>query len=352
MANTKISALTTKAVPIAADLIPIVDTVGGTTQKVTAGSLPVSTPVETRLGGASAPSAVELAHVKGVTADLQGAVDGRVAKTSLVAKGDLLTASAAATPAVITDVAVGQVLVSGGVGELPAWNANPSVNSINLGDNVAVGAPSSHTGEILLKNASNTNILTLKPGTTAADIALTLMTAMPAGNDYLVKVSTSGVMAYTDPSTLGGGGAGTPAGTPVNATATEAGYLSGVTSAIQTQLTAKRAIVPRVSTLPSNDATLTSGNAEYNVDIADEFLVLALAQATDFGVPGGTPVQGQKIIFRIKDSGTARVLTWNAVWVPIGVILPATTVISKLLYVSAIYNATVPQWDVLAVSQE
>lgn len=158
-------------------------------------------------------------------------------------------------------------------------------------------------------------------------------------NEVNLGALTTGILKIT----VAGGVA-----TPSSVTA-PSGTIVG-TSDLQT-LSNKR-ITPRAIILPSNDATLTSANAEYNIDTADEFLILALAQDTDFGVPNGTPVQGQKIIIRIKDDGTARALTWNAVYVPIGVVLPATTVISKLLYISAIYNATSSQWDVLGVSQE
>jgi hypothetical protein len=46
-----------------------------------------------------------------------------IPKSALVAKGDLLTASNASTPAVITDVAAGSPLLSGGIGQYPAYAA-------------------------------------------------------------------------------------------------------------------------------------------------------------------------------------------------------------------------------------
>lgn len=46
------------------------------------------------------------------------------------AVGDLLVASGPATLAKLTDVAVGSVLVSGGIGVAPAWSANPTLTSI------------------------------------------------------------------------------------------------------------------------------------------------------------------------------------------------------------------------------
>jgi hypothetical protein len=89
-----------------------------------------------------------------------------------------------------------------------------------------------------------------------------------------------------------------------------------------------------------------------NADTTDFYTVTALAEAATFGAPTGTPVQGQRLTIRIKDDGTARALGWNAIFVPVGVVKPSTTVISKLLYVFCIYNATSSQWDMLGVSQE
>jgi hypothetical protein len=51
--------------------------------------------------------------------------------------GDLLYASAAGTLSKLPDVAVGSVLVSGGVGVAPAWSANPTLTSLTLGANPA-----------------------------------------------------------------------------------------------------------------------------------------------------------------------------------------------------------------------
>ena len=110
-------------------------------------------------------------------------------------------------------------------------------------------------------------------------------------------------------------------------------------------LTNKR-ITKRVTTETSN-ATPTP-----NVANCDIHTITALAAAAEFGSPTGTPTEGQSLILRIKDNGTARALTWNAVYRAVGVTLPTTTVISKTLYVGFIYNNTDTKWDCLAVGQE
>ena len=59
-----------------------------------------------------------------------------------------------------------------------------------------------------------------------------------------------------------------------------------------------------------------------------------------------------KLIIWIKDNGTARALSWNAIYRAVGITLPTTTVISKTLYVGFIYNSTDTKWDAVATNQE
>jgi hypothetical protein len=67
--------------------------------------------------------------------------------------------------------------------------------------------------------------------------------------------------------------------------------------------------------------------------------------------PSGTPVDGQKLLIRIKDNGTARGITWttsSGAYRAIGITLPTTTVISKVTYVGCVYNGTDLFWDAVA----
>jgi hypothetical protein len=73
--------------------------------------------------------------------------------------GDLLYASGAAALSKLADVAAGSVLVSGGVGAAPAWSAGPSVTSLTLGGDV-----------LLVRDASNT--LGQRNGTTSQALHL------------------------------------------------------------------------------------------------------------------------------------------------------------------------------------
>lgn len=99
-------------------------------------------------------------------------------------------------------------------------------------------------------------------------------------------------------------------------------------------------------------STTSSSTPTPNADNEEIYILTALAAAATFGSPTGTPTQGQRLLIRIKDNGTARTLGWNAIYRAVGVTLPTTTVISKTLYVGCVYNSTDTKWDVIAVAQE
>lgn len=111
-------------------------------------------------------------------------------------------------------------------------------------------------------------------------------------------------------------------------------------------MTNKR-INPRIVTAASY--TTDTGTA-LSVATCDEFDVTAQAGALKLNNPGGTPVNGQKLIVRIKDDGTARALTYDTQFrASSDLALPTTTVLSKTLYMGFIYNSADTKWDLLAV---
>jgi hypothetical protein len=117
----------------------------------------------------------------------------------------------------------------------------------------------------------------------------------------------------------------------------------------QTQTLTNKRVTPRIGTV-ADAATITPTG-----DDSDQYNVTALAQAATIAAPSGTPTNGQKLVLRIKDNGTARALTWttsSGAYRAIGVTLPTTTVISKTVYIGCIYNAADTFWDVVAVAQQ
>ena len=105
-------------------------------------------------------------------------------------------------------------------------------------------------------------------------------------------------------------------------------------------------INPRTSLL-STPATLTP-----NIQSVDQYSITALANALTINAPTGTPVDGNKLMFRFLDNGTSRALTWNATYTAIGVTLPVSTTASKTTYVGCIYNTSAARWDVVAVTTQ
>ena len=110
-------------------------------------------------------------------------------------------------------------------------------------------------------------------------------------------------------------------------------------------LTNKR-ITERVKTFTS-DAT-----PDVNADDYDAVTITAQAVAiTDVNM-SGTPTNFQKLIFRIKDSGVARALTFGSDFEAKGVDLPTTTIASKVMTLGFIYDSVSEKWGLVALSQE
>lgn len=105
----------------------------------------------------------------------------------------------------------------------------------------------------------------------------------------------------------------------------------------------------RKTTITASTATLT---AAVDPGVDEDQLITAQAAGLTIAAPTGSPISGQKIVFRIKDNGTARAISWNAIFRAIGTTLPSTTVINKTMYIGATYNFTDTRWDVLATAQE
>jgi hypothetical protein len=107
-------------------------------------------------------------------------------------------------------------------------------------------------------------------------------------------------------------------------------------------LTNKR-ITKRVTT-DTTSATPTPAG-----DTSDMYTVTALGEAATFGAPTGTPTNGQTLVIRIEDDGTARALDFNAIYrFSTDLTKPTTTVLGKVLYLGFMYNSTDSKWDCLA----
>lgn len=103
-------------------------------------------------------------------------------------------------------------------------------------------------------------------------------------------------------------------------------------------------------------ASGTNGTFTINSDTTDLFTALGLTGSVLFAAPSGTPVNGQKLLIRIRDDNSGiRALTFTTTsggFRVIGTTLPSSTVLNKITYIGCIYNSTDVFWDVVAVTTQ
>jgi hypothetical protein len=102
---------------------------------------------------------------------------------------------------------------------------------------------------------------------------------------------------------------------------------------------------------PSINTIVTSATITPTANTCSQYNVTAQATGAAIAAPSGSSYDGQKLTIRIKDNGTAQILSWNAAYRAVGLTLPTTTNASGVLYVGCIYNTQNTVWDVVAVAQ-
>ena len=112
-----------------------------------------------------------------------------------------------------------------------------------------------------------------------------------------------------------------------------------------TTLSVQNSITPRVQSVVSSSAVTPT-------NLNDLVKITAQAASLSFANPTGSWDEGQSLMIRIKDDGTARAITWDTNYRSIGITLPTTTVLSKTTYVGIIYNSTDTKWDVIGVTTQ
>lgn len=194
------------------------------------------------------------------------------------------------------------------------------------------------------------DLVTTAGGTTTYTLTPTpAVGAYVTGQEFLIKINATN----TDASTINVSGLGAKSLTKRGAIALSPGDLliNSVHKIVYDGTQFQVLGIPSIRIVSAASYTTDTGTS-LSVATADEFVVTAQAGALLFNAPGGTPVEGQKLIIRIKDNGTARALTWNAIFRAMGTALPSTTVLSKTLYLGFIYNATDTKFDLVASAQE
>ena len=86
---------------------------------------------------------------------------------------------------------------------------------------------------------------------------------------------------------------------------------------------------------------------------SDIYVVTALGADATVVLPSGTPVNGQKLLIRIKTDGTTRNLTWTTTaggyraLLSGALPLPSSVTTTNVLYVEFIYNSQDNYWDLI-----
>lgn len=129
-------------------------------------------------------------------------------------------------------------------------------------------------------------------------------------------------------------------------TIVDAAYMTALYDAIDAALA--RPQQPRTQAVTSAATVTPTFDTVELVTITAQAAALTLANPS----PVTTVVQGSRLVIRIKDNGTARGLTYGTQYRAMGTALPSTTVISKTLYLTFIWNATDTKWDLIHAAQE
>ena len=257
----------------------------------------------------------------------------------------------------------------------------PTNNLVKTAVDSKVTANASITGDTKTKiTYDSQGLITSSTDATTEDIADGVDKRYVTDNNLLVINNTSGV--NTGDQTLSGlGGVPTSRNITVNGTISNLSADSTFTvtdanlstSDITTNnvSTAKHGFAPKLANNTTQflraDGSWASPNVSVSVQsvasaatvtpTSDNNIVIITAQAAalTIAIPTGTPAQGQTLMIRIKDNGTARAITWTTGaegYRAIGVTLPTTTVINKTTYVGLIYNSTDNRWDAIGVATE
>lgn len=213
-----------------------------------------------------------------------------------------------------------------------------------------VGSTYSADGTTLTLTGSTFSINASYPGQSSITTLGTVATGTWQGSLIVGQYGGTGVNNSGKTITLGGNLITSGAfATTLTATATTSVTLPTTgtlaTLAGTETFTNKRITRRLVSTTQSATPTINTDNT----DIAE---ILNLAQAvTSFTTNlSGTPVNGDMLIIRITDNGTARALSFGASFETSTVALPTTTVISTPLDIGLRWNAATSKWRCVAVA--
>ena len=283
---------------------------------------------------------------------------------------------------------------SGGTGTVtsvalstPSWltvSGSPVTTSGTLAVTAATGqtanqflaTPDGSTGAVGLRAIVAADIPTLNQNTTGSAATLTTTRTIWGqnfnGSANVTGDITLGTGNITMTGSIAATGARVTKGWFTDIESTNVPTVGGValpTASSTTTFTNKTLTSPIISsisntgtlTLPTVTSTITSYKESNDASSAtptpvgdarqNKYYLTALATAPTFAAPSGTPANGNELLIRIKDNGTARALAWNAIYRGgTSIALPTTTTISKTMYVQFVYNSADSKWDLVGLT--
>ena len=245
--------------------------------------------------------------------------------------------------------------VSGtGLSGSASFTANQSGNSTFT---VTSNATNANTGSTIVARDASGNFsagtitATLSGSATSAGSVTNSVTFNNGGSGSASGITFNGSTART----ISYNTIGAPSTGGTNATGTWGISITGNAGTATTATNVSGGTVSSTRVNPRSVASpFGSGSLTINGDTTDVYTV-SLSGAITFLTPSGTPVNGQRLVIRVKDSGAALGITWttsSGAFRAVGVTLPTTTVAGKVTYIGCIYNSADVFWDAVAVATQ
>jgi hypothetical protein len=276
---------------------------------------------------------------------------GGTAAQILAADGSVITAGTNITISggTISASGGGTVTGTGTTNYIPKWTSASALGNSNIQDSGTLVTISSTASEMLKINSSNASggyisfydsgagVASSYIGAGAALISGLLVSDIGIASIGSVGVQVGGSGAFLI-NPLGGN---TLIGTTIDDSTNEL----QVAGSIKATTGVDYNVLKPTTTTSASTATLTP-----NLASGDTFTITAQAAGLSVANPTGTVVNGQKMIIRIKDNGTARAITWSGTQyrASTDLALPTTTIINKTMYLGFIWNSTDSKWDMIA----